>query len=109
MDNHMRSAVMAFVQKVKQSEIYREYCSQLSRIKEQPELYQKVNEFRIKNFEIQNSEPSETMMERMEDLEQEYAWLRENVLVEDFLQAELAFCRMMQEVDALIVRELDFQ
>ena len=109
MDNHMRNAVMTFVQKIKQSEIYQEYCSQLGRIKEQPELYDKVNEFRKKNFDIQNSEPPETMMERMEDLEREYAWLRENVIVEDFLQAELALCRLMQELDALVVRELDFQ
>ena len=109
MDNHMRSAVMTFVEKVKQSEIYQEYCSQLGRIKEQPEIYKKVNEFRKKNFDIQNSEPPETMMERLEDLEREYAWLREKTIVEDFLQAELAFCRMMQEADALIIRQLDFQ
>ncbi len=109
MDNHIRSIVMTFVRGIKQSEVYRNYCCQLNRIKEQPELYGKVNEFRKKNFDIQNSEPPESVMERLEDLEREYAWLRENVLVEDFLQAELAFCRMMQELDALIVRELDFQ
>lgn len=109
MDNHMRNTAMTFAQEVKQSEIYQEYEKQLARIKEQPELYEKVNEFRQKNFDIQNSEPPETMMERMEELEREYSWLREKAPVEDFLQAELAFCRMMQEIDALIVRELDFQ
>ena len=109
MDNHMRNTAMAFAQEVKQSESYQEYERQLARIKEQPELYEKVNEFRRKNFDVQNSEPPESMMERMEELEQEYSWLRENALVEDFLQAELAFCRMMQEIDVLIVRELDFQ
>ena len=109
MDNHIKNTAMTFAQEVKQSEIYQEYERQLSKIKEQPELYGKVNEFRQKNCDIQNSEPPESMMERMEELEQEYAWLRENALVEDFLQAELAFCRMMQEIDALIVKELDFQ
>lgn len=109
MDNHMRNTAMAFAQEVKQSERYQEYERHLARIKEQPELYEKVNEFRRKNFDVQNSEPPESMMERMEELEREYAWLRENALVEDFLQAELAFCRMMQEIDALIVSELDFQ
>ena len=109
MDNHMRNTAMTFAREVKQSEIYREYEKQLARIKEQPELYEKVNEFRQKNFAIQNSEPPETMMERMEELEREYSWLREKAPVEDFLQAELAFCRMMQEIDALIVGELDFK
>ncbi len=109
MDNHMRSAIMTFVQEVKQSEVYSNYSLQLKRMKERPELYGKVNEFRKKNFDIQNSESPENVMERLEDLEREYAWLREDALVEDFLQAELAFCRMMQEVDVLVVRELDFQ
>lgn len=109
MDNHIRSAIMTFVQEVKQSEAYSNYSLQLKRMKEQPELYGKVNEFRKKNFDIQNSEFPENVMERLEDLEREYAWLREDALAEDFLQAELAFCRMMQEVDVLVVRELDFQ
>lgn len=109
MDSHMRNTVITFAQEVKRSEVYQEYERQLARIKEQPELYGKVNEFRQTNFDIQTNEAPENMMERMEQFEREYSWLRENALVEDFLQAELAFCRMMQEVDALIVEELDFQ
>lgn len=109
MDNHIRNTAMTFVQEIKQSEIYQEYVRQLERIKQEPGLYEKVNEFRKKNFDIQNSEPSENMMERMEEFEREYAWLRENAMAEDFLGAELAFCRMMQDVDAFIVRELNFQ
>lgn len=48
-------------------------------------------------------------MERLEELDREYAWLREKAEVDEFLNAELKFCRMMQEIDALIIRELDFQ
>lgn len=109
MDSHIRNTAMTFARQVKQSEVYQEYARQLTKIKAEPELYGKVNEFRQKNFEIQNSEAPENMMERMEELDREYEWLREKPVVEDFLQAELVFCRMMQEVDALIVRELDFQ
>ena len=45
----------------------------------------------------------------MEAFEQEYMKFRENPLVEDFLRAELAFCRMMQEVNILITAEIDFE
>ena len=34
---------------------------------------------------------------------------RENPLVDDFLRAELAFCRMMQEVYVLLADEVDFE
>ena len=41
--------------------------------------------------------------------EQEYEKFRENPLVDDFLRAELAFCRMMQEVYVLLADEVDFE
>ncbi len=109
MDGHIRNTAMTFAREVRRSEVYQEYAQQLAKVKSEPGLYEKVNEFRKKNFDIQNNGSSENMMERLEELDKEYSWLRENALVEDFLQAELAFCRMMQEIDALIVRELDFQ
>ena len=109
MDNYIRKTTMTFAQEVKQSEAYQEYARQLARIKEEPELYEKVNEFRKRNFDIQNNEAPERLMERLEELDREYAWLREKAEVDEFLNAELKFCRMMQEIDALIIRELDFQ
>ena len=39
----------------------------------------------------------------------EYKEFRENVIVDDFLKAELALCRMMQEINALIVDGLNFE
>ena len=109
MNNHILEAARTYILEVKQSPEYQEYQVQLERIKQQPELYARVNEFRKRNFELQNSEYSENLMERADELEREYAGLRENSLVEDFLEAELDFCRMMQDANALIARELDFQ
>ena len=34
---------------------------------------------------------------------------RENPVVDDFLRAELAFCRMMQEMYVLLTAEIDFE
>lgn len=45
----------------------------------------------------------------MEAFEQEYAKFRENPLVSDFLRAELAFVRMMQDVNVLLASEIDFE
>lgn len=49
------------------------------------------------------------MLDRVEAFEQEYEKFRENPLVDDFLRAELAFCRMMQEVYVLLADEVDFE
>lgn len=108
-DNSMHDAAMEFVGAVRKSAEYCEYVMQLDKIKRQPELYGKVNEFRRKNFLFQNEGETENLLERMDELDREYESLREIPLVADFLAAEISFCRMMQEVTALIVREVDFQ
>lgn len=105
----MQGAALDFVRAVKESAEYQEYEMQLAKIKRQPELYEKVNEFRQKNYVIQNMESSDDIMDRMEELEQEYEQLRDIPLVEDFLEAETSFCRMMQEINMFITKELDFQ
>lgn len=108
-DKEIIEAARDFADKIMTSDTYREYLYQREKIKKQPELYAKVNEFRKRNFDLQNETDSEDMLDRMEAFEREYEKFRENPLVDDFLRAELAFCRMMQEVYVLLANEVDFE
>ena len=45
----------------------------------------------------------------IEAFEKEYRDFRENPLVNDFLAAELAFCRMLQNNNARITDAIDFE
>lgn len=109
MNHNILEAAKKYISEVKRSPEYLEYEQQLENIQKEPELYARVNEFRRKNFELQNNEAPENLMDRLDELEREYAQLRDITLVENFLEAEVAFCRMMQDADSLIARELDFQ
>ncbi len=109
LDNTIDNAVKELVREVKTSRVYQEYEMQLTKIKKHPKLYEKVNEFRVKNFELQTQESSEDLYEKMDSFEQEYENIIENPMVSDFLRAELAFCRMIQEVNIYIAQELDFE
>jgi cell fate (sporulation/competence/biofilm development) regulator YlbF (YheA/YmcA/DUF963 family) len=92
------------------SETYQRYALQRDTLRKQPDLYQKVNEFRQRNYELQNAEDnSEALFEKMEAFEKEYEKFRENPLVDDFLRAELAFCRMMQSLSDVIMEDIDFE
>ena len=82
---------------------------QLELLKEQPEYYRKVNEFRQRNYEMQNATQVDDLFEKMDAFEREYEAFRENPLVDKFLSSELAFCRMMQKIDLSIMEELDFE
>jgi hypothetical protein len=56
---------------------------------------------------MQNSE--DLVFEKIEFFEKEYEDFRDNPLVADFLEAELAFCRMMQRHYGEVMRAIDFE
>ncbi len=105
----IEEATKKFAAYIQESDTYKEYYRQREKLKRQPELYEKVNEYRQRNFDLQNETDSEDLFDRMEAFEREYAKFRENPLVEDFLRAELAFCRLMQEINVLLTAEIDFE
>lgn len=108
-DKEIIEAARQFADKIMTSDTYKEYLYQREKIKKQPELYEKVNEFRQRNFDLQNEADSDDIFDRIEAFEREYEKFRENPFVDSFLQAELAFCRMMQDVYALLAEEIDFE
>lgn len=109
MDKKIEEEIEKFVQSIKETETYHRYSTQLAKIKCEPELFNKVNEYRWKNYELQNTSQVDQLFDRMDAFEKEYAQFRENPLVDDFLAAELAFCRMMQDINVFITEKLDFE
>ncbi|MBD5455714.1 MAG: YlbF family regulator [Lachnospiraceae bacterium] len=109
MQSSLENATLEYVKAIKETDIYRKYCEQLERLKGYPEQYGKVNEYRHKNFEIQNTTRKDELFDKMDEFEREYEKFREDPIVDDFLRAELAFCRMMQEIDLRITEEIDFE
>lgn len=91
---------------VKESAIYKEYKEKLAEVNQYPDLKKQIDEFRTRNFQLQNS--ADCAFEKLEQFEKEYEDFRENALVSDFLAAELAFCRMMQEINNRIIEEIQF-
>lgn len=109
LDNDMEIALKKFVKSIKETDTYKKYVFQLEKLKRYPEYYEKVNEFRQRNFEIQNATQVDDMFDKLDAFEKEYEKFRENPLVDDFLRAELALCRMMQEISVYMTGELDFE
>ncbi len=108
-DSIVVKAVDNLVEEIKKSNTYMEYDFQRDKLKKQPELFNRVQEYRQRNFDLQNGSQGEDLFEKMDAFEKEYEEFLEIPLVDDFLNAELAFCRMMQEVNLRITTELDFE
>lgn len=95
---------------MKSTTSYRNYRMQCDKIDKQPDLKQRVDEYRNRNFEIQNSTMSgEEISRKVLELQSEFSDILDDLVVTDFLAAELDFCRMVQNVNLKIVECLDFE
>ena len=90
------------VQAILASEEYREYLECFAKIKEQPELYERVGDYRKRNFELQNMDVNDNMFDEVMRFQMENSAIRKNALVNQFLKAELAVCRMLQDITRTI-------
>lgn len=102
------SALEQLIATLLSSEEYLAYDEQRNKVKKDPELKAKIDEFRERNFLIQISDDDNTL-EQLDAFEKEYSDFRENPLVADFLAAELEFCRMMQNVNMRITEAVHFE
>ena len=86
------------LQVIKAGEIYKEYKEQETKLKEDPELMERVRQFRKNNFQIQVDSHKDEIFNAVDRLQTESAELRKIHEVNAYLDAELALCRMMQDV-----------
>ena len=103
-DGIVAEATKKFMEEIRKSDDF-----QKNRIKQQPELFAKVQEYRKKNYELQTGAQGDELFDKMEVFERENENFRKNPLVDDFLRAELALCRMIQEIYVQITAGLDFE
>lgn len=89
------------------SEEYKEYQYYLGEIRKQPELYDRVCDFRRRNFELQNTDVNDNMYDEVMRFQMENAAIRRDELVNDFLKAELSVCRMLQDISRSVIDKVE--
>lgn len=104
----MDRAVEEFILRIKETQEYRDYQIQKDSIEQIPELKKQVDEFRERNFEIQSYTDGERLFDEIDRFESEFEGLLRDTKVYDFLESELAYCRMIQDFTAKITAGLDF-
>ncbi len=105
----VRSVTEQLIREIKDTEEYFNYQEQKEKIKEWPELKVQLDEYRLRNFELQNRVDPANLFEEIDHFHKEYEEFREDVRVASFLEAELAFCRMIQGIYDSIMENIDFE
>ena len=70
-------------------------------------MKRQVDEFRMRNFELQNSENVPDMFAAMENLNKEYADMRNQDIVNRYLMTEITFGRFMRDIYKDIAEAVD--
>lgn len=85
------------------SQAYLDFEKAKEEIRKNPELRAQLNQFRKKNYELQNEKGGSDWYEVVEEFEKQNEEFRKNPVVEKFLANELELCRMIQRINQAIV------
>lgn len=88
-----------FVKTVKDSQTAIEYEKQKEIINSNPELKKRIDDFRKQNYSLQTATDEDILFDELDRFEREHAEFRKLPQVNHFLAAELAYCRMIQEIE----------
>ena len=103
----LQQVTKSLTDEILKSEVYQTYQTELEKVKQYPELKAQIDEFRRNNYLLQFR--TDIDFDKLDHFEKEYENFRQQPLVADFLAAELALCRMMQDIFSDITEALDFE
>ncbi|MCR5619866.1 MAG: YlbF family regulator [Lachnospiraceae bacterium] len=101
-------AMQNFIASIRETDVYAEYREALEELRKDPELKRRVDDFRKRNYNFQQSEDMD--LAEYDRFRTEIVGFRSTEPRADaFFDAELAFCRMMQDMTYKITEALDFE
>ena len=101
------SAAESLKKEILQSEEYRRYEEAVKRLKETPELYDRYNEFRRRNYDLQFSEGDGNLYDEIVNLTREYDSVLQDAAVNEFRLAERKLGKLMRSVYRTISDDLE--
>lgn len=108
MTDSVRIKAEEFKQTLMNSEEYHKYDMYRRLLNETPELKHKVNIFREANMRMQLDGRAQNKDE-VQRLSNEYQDVLNHNVVKEFLNAELILCKMIQQVNIMLVSDLELE
>lgn len=94
---------------VRASDEYKEYKFLADYINRYPDLKRQVDELRRENFYYQVSDDIEDPIGATAQLDERFADIRRQPMVNRYLSAEMCLCRMVQDICMSVVGAIDFE
>lgn len=98
----------SLIHTIKSTSIYAEYRSSLEELQRYPEWKALADEFRKKNYLAYHSLKDHISFADFDSLEERRMEMEKYPQIDRYLKAEVALCRVLQEVQSRIVAAMDF-
>lgn len=110
MNEEITAKTLEFVELLKKSQVYIDYLNYKSFLEKRPELYEEVNTFRKKSFEIQAGHKYGyfNAYENLLKLHEENDELLGEPIVSQFLKAELELSKTINQIYQVFADAVDF-
>lgn len=105
----LKTSIEELKQSLLESEAFLRYQKVRAEVHNYPEKEYRFHEFRRKNYFLQNSREQLDLFTEEDRLEQEYADVYKDPLLREYLAAEEAVCRIIQQVNKELIGCLDFE
>lgn len=104
----LKNILENLVTAIKNSKEYQEYWEVKEEVEKDPEKMKNLNKYRTKIYDIQNGSGGDALYYSIDRIEHESEQFRADSVIDKFLAAELALCRMVQEINWTLIEELNF-
>ena len=95
--NEMKQLMTELTDRLRKTNEYNQYINVLSRLKQDPELYARIGDYRRRSLWIQMQE-GEAFIQGNNGLQKDFADLQENGLAIEFFAAEHQYIAMVKEL-----------
>ncbi len=95
--DHIGESKQALIDAIRESSLYREYEACARALAAEPEKQAAVDAFRIKSLQYQTSGNGDDHAS-LQNIISEKVMLRQDPVIASYLDAELALCRVLQEI-----------
>ena len=107
--NEIGRCTQALTEAVRNSSEYKRYQRIRAEVLEHPDVAKRLHEFRMKNYLIQNSQDNIDLYTETDKLEKEYKEFCKDPIVEEYLEAENAFCKIIRQINWDLIENLDVE
>lgn len=106
--NTVDESLNHLIEAVRNSKEFQDYQIVKAKVEKYPEKKRSLDKYRTRMYKIQNNHGETDLYHHIDEIERKSERFRQDALIDEFLTAELALCRMVQRINWTLIEELHF-